>query len=174
MKKIFTLSLCFIMAIVLSGCTGTKSKDSDGNEKKEFSFGETATVNNTKITLNSIKKIQKECNFEYEGTCHSYNEPENDYFLLIDLTIENTGDKELNISSVMSFDLKDKSGERGKYAFLTKSISSQLDGEVMSKDLLKGQIAFDVKESDNYYFYYKDSPVDSNIKFTINKSDITE
>ncbi len=173
MKKVFTLTLCFIMAIVLSGC-GTESKDAKGNSKKEFNFGETAIVNDTKITLNSVKKIAKECVYEYEGECVSYNEPDNDFFLIIDLTIENTGKKELSISSLMSFDLKDTTGERGKYAFLTEAIKSQLDGSVMAGDLLKGQIGFDVKDSDKYYFYYKDSLIDENIKFIINKSDITE
>ena len=144
----------------------------DGNSKKEFSINETATVNNTKIKINSVKKIDKECLWEYDGKCQSYSEPENDFFILIDLTIENTGDKETNVSSIMSFDIKDTNGEKGKYSLLTKNIQSQLDGGIMAGDLLKGQIAYDVKDSEQYYFYYSDSLLDTHIKFVINKNDI--
>ena len=72
----------------------------------------------------------------------------------------------------MSFNLKDTNGEQGKYTFLSKNVTSQLDGSVMANDLLKGQIAYDVKDSDKFYFYYIDSLLDDQIKFIINKSDI--
>ncbi len=131
-------------------------------------------MNDTEVKINSVKKILKECSFEYEGECISYTEPDNDFFILVDLTIKNKGEEELDISSIMAFDLKDEIGEKGKYALLLKSINSQLDGSVMSNDLLKGQIAYGVNESDKYYFYYKDSVFDDTIKFVINDSDITE
>lgn len=44
----------------------------------------------------------------------------------------------------------------------------------MSGDKLKGQVAYDVTESDTYNFYYEDSLLDDPIKFVINKSDIVE
>ena len=175
MKKIISLLTLCIVSFGIVGCTGsTVSKDEKGNTKTVFSANETATVNNTNIKINSIKKIYKECLLEYDGECQSYNEPKNDYFLLIDLTIENNDEEELNVSSMMSFELKDSSGEKGEYALLTNGISSQLDGSVMSGDILKGQIAYDVKDSDTYSFYYLDSLLDDKIKFNINSSDISE
>ena len=45
--------------------------------------------------------------------CSSYNEPDNDFFLVIDATIENMGSEELSVSSILSFDLKDANGEKG-------------------------------------------------------------
>lgn len=175
MKKVFYIIALVFVSLLISGCVPeTETKDENGNTKKEFQINETAYVNDTKITINSVKRINNECAWEYEGDCQSYDNPENAFFILIDLTIENTGDKELAISSMLTFDLKDQTGEKGKYALLTKSISSQLDGSVMAGDLLKGQIAYDVKDSDKYYFYYSDSLVDDSIKFVINKSDISE
>lgn len=157
--------------IGLTGCEENVPKDDSGNEKKQFNISETATINDTKIKINSIKKIEKECSWEYDGECQSYTESDNDYFLVIDLTIENTGSEDLAVSSMMSFELKDSNGEKGKYAFLTEAISSQLDGTVMAGDLLKGQIAYDVKDSETFNFYYSDN-LDDQVKFTINKSDI--
>ncbi len=172
MKKILSIGLLILAILGSTGCQETVSQDENGNTKTEFSISETAIVNDTKIKINSVKKIETECAWEYNGQCQSYTEPDNDYFLIIDLTIENTGSEELAISSMMSFDLKDSSGEKGSYALLTESITSQLDGSVMAGDLLKGQIAYDVKESETYNFYYLDSLLDDQIKFIINQSDI--
>lgn len=174
MKKTI-ISIFFIaFCLLLTGCTETASTNQDGKLTKEFTVGETATVNNTKIKINSIKKITEECSFEWDGKCESYTKPDNDYFLLFDITIENTGSNELNISSIMSFDLKDDNGEKGNLEITLDAINSSLDNSIMANDKLKGQIAYDVKDSEKYYLYYQDSLIDDNIKFIINKSDITE
>ncbi|NLA78985.1 MAG: DUF4352 domain-containing protein, partial [Erysipelothrix sp.] len=102
----------------------------------------------------------------------SWTEPENDFFLLIDLTLENEGKEDLAVSSIISFELKDSEGNKGRYAFLLKSIKSQLDGTVMPGDKLKGQIAFDVLEDNAYSFYFIDSLLDSPIKFEFTSQDI--
>ena len=175
MKKVLlTLILC-ASVLCLTGCVEVDTtKDEQGNEKTTFNISETAIVNNAKIKINSVKKIKSECAVEYSGSCYSTTNPENDFFLVIDLTIENNGSEELAISSMLSFDLKDSTGEQGKYALLTKSINSQLDGSIMANDLLKGQIAYDVKQSNTYNFYFKDNILGKSIKFTINISDISE
>ena len=172
MKKIMTAILVFTMAIMVTGCTDTESTNEEGKKTREFNISETATVNNTKFKINSVKKVEKECNWEYDGKCQSWTEPDNDYFLLVDVTIENTGNEDLDISSIMSFELKDFDGNKGNYALLLTSIKSQLDGTVMSGDKLTGQIGYDVKEADEYNFYFNDSLLDSPIKFLINSSDI--
>lgn len=174
LSRLKAVLIVAVMMISLTGCSETVAKDDAGNTKTEFSAFEVATVNDTKIKINSVKKIMNECAWEYDGECQSYTEPDNDYFLVIDLTIENTGDDELAVSSMMSFELKDENGEKGGYTFMLDAVSSQLDGSVMPGDLLKGQIAFDVKDSNTYNFYYLDSLLDDKIKFVINQSDIEE
>lgn len=171
MKTKFIVLFLFI-SLTITGCSLTESTNEKGEKTSEFNVGETAKVNNTKMVINSVTKIDKECSFEWEGKCESYTEPENDYFLLVDLTVENIGSETLSISSLMSFDLKDNNGEKGSLSFMLDAVKSSLDGDVMAGDKLKGQIAFDVKDSDVYYFYYSDSLVDSPIKFVINKEDI--
>ncbi len=173
-KKILSV-LCISLVLLLStACSDTASSDEEGNEKKEFTISETAKVNDTEIKINSVKKIKSECISELNGSCVIENTPDNDFYLVFDLTITNNGDEDLSVSSLISFDLKDSSGEQGKYAFLTNAISSQLDATIMPNDLLKGQVAYDVKESETYSFYYKDSLIDDSIKFVIKNSDITE
>lgn len=171
MKTKFIVLFLFI-SLTITGCSLTESTNEKGEKTSEFNVGEIAKVNNTKMVINSVTKIYKECSFEWEGKCESYTEPENDYFLLVDLTVENIGSETLSISSLMSFDLKDNNGEKGSLSFMLDAVKSSLDGDVMAGDKLKGQIAFDVKDSDVYYFYYFDSLGDSPIKFVINKEDI--
>lgn len=171
MKTKFIVLFLFI-SLTITGCSLTESTNEKGEKTSEFNVGEIAKVNNTKMVINSVTKIYKECSFEWEGKCESYTEPENDYFLLVDLTVENIGSKTLSISSLMSFDLKDNNGEKGSLSFMLDAVKSSLDGDIMAGDKLKGQIAFDVKDSNVYYFYYSDSLVDSPIKFVINKEDI--
>ncbi len=172
-KRILLVIMLFVLCI--TGCASkTVSTDKNGKTKKEFSINETAIVNNTKITINSVKKIYSECSWEYEGKCYSSSEPDNAYFLLIDLTLENTGTEETNVSSIMQFELKMPNGEKASQELMLKSVKSSLDGSIMPNDLLKGQIAYDVSDEDYYYFYYQDGLLDDNIKFIINRSDISE
>ena len=76
--------------------------------------------------------------------------------------------------NINNFDLKDDNGEKGNLEITLDAINSSLDNSIMANDKLKGQIAYDVKDSEKYYLYYQDSLIDDNIKFIINKSDITE
>lgn len=173
MKKLLLgLTVFMTLCFCVTGCTETEATDENGNAKKEFSVGETAIVGDSKIKINSVSKIKKECSWEYNGKCQSYNEPDNDFFLLIDLTIENTGSEEQTVSSILDFDLKTPDGEQAESEIFLEAIKSQLDGTVMAGDLLKGQIAFDVKSSDSYYFYYENDIFSDPIKFVISSSDI--
>lgn len=174
MKKFFCFLAILSITFFITGCTETVSSDDKGNTKTEFNINETAIVNNTKIKINSVKKINSECSWEFEGKCYSLNEPENDYFLLIDLTLENNGDEEVSISSLMQFELKLPNGEKASQEYMLDAVKSSLDGSIMPNDLLKGQIAFDVSDEEYYYFYYQDGLLDDNIKFVINKNEISE
>ena len=172
MKKLIMSIVAILLIVSVTGCTTTKSTDQKGNTKTSFTVNETAIVNKTKLKINSIKKLTKECAYEYDGKCYSYNEPENDYFIIIDITIENTGDEEQSISSILQFELKDPDGEKQSQEYMLEAIKSSLDGSIMANDTLKGQIAFDVKDKEYYNLYYQDSLFDDNIKFKINKTDI--
>ena len=181
MNKKVKILIMLTTIICLTGCVNGKSNLIDNKnvtnnkvEQKKFTVRDTAVVNGTKIKINSVKKIYSECSWEFDGECYSMNEPENDYFLLIDLTIENDSDEEKAVSSLMQFDLKFPNGEKASQEYMLKAIKSSINGSIMPNDLLKGQIAFDVKDADYYYFYYQDGILDDNIKFIINKNEISE
>jgi hypothetical protein len=171
------IMILFLALFLITGC-GEEAESilDDGlpKVKTEYKLLETASIDGTKISINSVKKVLNECTFEYEGECMGYTEPTYDYFLLIDLTVENESFEDLPISSMMSFSLKTSNGDQGEYAFLFKSVKTQLDAKIVPGDSLTGQIAYDVKESETYYFYYQDALLNNAIKFVINASDIDE
>lgn len=173
MKKYINISaIILVFTILLTGCTGTTTTDEDGNTRREFTINEKAIVNDAEIKINSVKRIDSDCFWEYEGECQSETLPDNDFFLIIDLTIENKGDEDLNVSSLLSFNLKNTDGEEGDLNIFLNTVNTQLDGSIMPGDLLKGQIAYDVSESDNYYFYFRDNLLSKDVRFTIDSSDI--
>lgn len=120
----------FSLVLLVTGCTEPVTTDGKGNKKKEFSIIETAIVNDTKIKINSVKKILRECSWEYDGKCQGYTDPDHDLFLVIDVTIENTGTEQLDISSMLSFELKTTAGEKGEYSFMLNAVKIGLDGSI--------------------------------------------
>lgn len=175
MKRFLIGFVILFACLTLCGCTEADKKDENGNKKEVFNFGEVAVVNNVSIKLNSVKKILSECLFEWDGACQSESKPDNDYFLIVDLTIENKKEEDINVSSIMCFEMKMPDGEKvNSKILLGDTVTSQLDGTVLPGELLKGQIVYDVKESDEYYFYFKEGGFSSPIKFIIKASDITE
>lgn len=56
MKKILGIGLIMLSIIGLTGCEENVPQDDSGNEKKQFNISETATINDTKIKISSIKK----------------------------------------------------------------------------------------------------------------------
>lgn len=173
MKKILSFILVLFISLSITGCTEV-TEPSKTENKTEYKINETANVDNVNVKINSVKKIYSECSWEYDGECYSLTEPEKDYFLLIDLTLENNRDEEVSISSILQFELKMPDGEKAENEYMLNAVTSSLDGNIMANDLLKGQIAFDVSDEEYYYFYYQDGLLGDSIKFVINNSDIIE
>ena len=166
MKKIITI---FLFVFLVTSCTNAKKIDI----KNEYSFKDTAILTKTTIKINSITQIDKECFFEVEDVCSTYTEPANDYFLILDLVITNKTNKDITISSILNFELKDENGERAGQQFYLNILNNQLDGTISANTKLKGQIAYDVKESNYYNFYYiEDIIKGEKIKFVINSKDV--
>lgn len=184
MKKTIAVITLFIMLLFSTGCmsdtivttneTGEENLNQNIKTNQEFKVGDEVTVNQTKLKINSVKKIVQECAWEWDGQCQSYTKPDNDYFLLIDMTFENIGTEQQTISTIMQFELKTPDGEKLNQEYMLDAVKSSLDGSIMVNDKLKGQIAFDVTDQDYYYFYYKDGLLDDNVKFTIKREDILE
>src|SRR5699024_2151829 len=99
---------------------------------------DTVMFDDLKITLNEVR-------IEEGG---EFDEPEEDQFIVANLTIENEGDDEENISSIMNIELKDDEGYSYTTTILTEGTQRQLPAAIETGGIFKGHIPFVVHVSD--------------------------
>lgn len=106
-------------------------------EKTTFNVGETVTQKDILVTLNSIN--------ESEGS--EYNKPaEGNVFLLCEFNIENNSDKDIAVSSMISFEAYCDSYavNQSLTGLIEKGDKQQLDGSVAAGKKMNGVIAYEV------------------------------
>lgn len=109
---------------------------SKNDYKNEFGIGETAELNDIKVTLSDYK--------ESEGSV--INKPEDgNVFLLAQLNIENNTENDLAISSVLSFNAyADDYALDFSLSALIEKDGNQLDGTIPAGKKMKGWIGWEV------------------------------
>jgi hypothetical protein len=111
---------------------------------QKLQMGESVEFGGMKVTFNSVRK-----DFGNE-----FMSPENDFHLIADLTVENTTNKEENVSSLLNLSLKDADGYKYSDAIFADT-KGTLNGSISAGDKLRGEIAFDVPESGYDLIYSK-------------------
>ena len=165
-KKTFFKSWCFIVLviIVIIGATGCGKEDvpkvSDNSGKVEevnagdketsdepietetpefFALEETVETKKIRATATKIEKLA--------GS--QFNKPaDGNEFVLLYLEIENISDKELTISSMMSFNayVDDTSINQSLSAQIAKEGTSTVDGTIAAGKKLKGVLGYEVSK----------------------------
>lgn len=114
------------------------SVESSSEEEKETVFrkGEIAELNGVQVTLTNYK----------ESTGSEYNKPtDGNVFLMAEFEISNNTEKELTVSSMMSFDAyADDYALNFSFSALMEKEGNQLDGTVAAGKKLKGWIGWEV------------------------------
>lgn len=162
---LFSDSIPFeIKATDLNAGSGSSEESSESNEPVSGGgIGETVTQNGVSMTLNSIRTST-------ESTLGSG--PEEEIYLIIDATIENNTEDSLNLSELLSFDLRGSDAYAYDVDIFTDTKGS-LGGEVMSGSKLRGEIAYDVPVLDYYEFFFEPSFFSGEpITFVINGEDL--
>ncbi|MFD2042863.1 DUF4352 domain-containing protein [Ornithinibacillus salinisoli] len=179
MKKLNSIISYLLLSfvLVLSGCGGDgedadkeegkdteEQKDGDkaedaaddkednkgGENKEELSVGESADLEGLNVTLNEVR-------VEPGG---EIDEPENDQFIVVNLTAENNTEEEVVVSSIVNVELYDEEGYTYTTTILTEGIQGQFDGTIAPEKKLRGEIPFDVPKSGKYELQFSD-PFDS-------------
>lgn len=166
LKKLLGMTMLFVLLVgSLIGCsestiekaepTSANAEETNaGSEEKEeapkdetktLAVGEGVNFDDMQVTLNSVETS--------EGS--DWETPEEDKYLILDLTVVNNSDEEKTISSLMNFSLKDAESYSYDITIFTE-IKSQLDGTIGAGDTLRGQLAFDVPNSDEYQLIFED------------------
>jgi hypothetical protein len=109
---------------------------------KKNAIGTPVTIDGWKVTINSVKDSQ--------GS--TYAAPQHGTFLEIDVTVENTTSSPINVSSLISFTLKDSSGQKYTEAITDTNAGTPPNGTVGAGDKLRGVIAYDVAKGQKFTF----------------------
>lgn len=124
-----------VLIAVFSGMGNSAENKTD--EKTEFLKGETAELKGVSVTLVNVT----------ESTGSDYNKPaEGNVFVLCEFEIVNDSDKEINVSSMMSFEAycDDYTCSVSFSALMEKGDQAQLDGTVAPGKKFNGVIGYEV------------------------------
>lgn len=113
-------------------------KEEEQSKQPEiFKVGESVKFNDLVITVNSVKD-HKGSDFEKPADGNVYK--------VVDVTVENTGEKEEAISSLMHTSMADSDGYTYNIMIAT-FVKSQLDGSVPPGRKLRGELAYEVPKA---------------------------
>ncbi|CDQ41468.1 hypothetical protein M948_20775 [Virgibacillus sp. CM-4] len=163
MKKVLFFSFTMMLIFMLAACgeseikeadadTDTESAKDDSAEEKEkekpktqeLAIGDAVEFDGMKITLN-------EARIEPGG---DFDEPQEEQFVVVNLTAENNTEEEQTMSSIMNVELKDADGYAYTTTILTEGVKAQFDGSIEPGGTLRGEIPFDVPKSDSYELHF--------------------
>ena len=147
--------ILIVICLVATACSGEESTDNDGTSTEA---GEsTAEVDELHLPLGTTHKIG-----DAEVTANSCRVATSDVFppdpgnryIVIDVTVVNTGDDAYNISSILQTDVRDADG-RVYSVTVGPETSGTLDGTIPAGDMLRGEAAFEVPEAATLQFQFK-------------------
>src|SRR5699024_9872343 len=137
-------------------------EETDATSSETLAVGEKADLNGLDVELTKIEK--------YEGS--DFDVPENDYFLIVSIKLENNTDETVNVSSIVSVDFTDDSDENYSMSLLIDKDTELIDGQLEAGETITGQIAYDVNDSDNYKLVYEDILLDAKAEWDMSADDI--
>ena len=133
------LRIAAAIVLLLLGIALLLPSDGDGSEKgRVYSVGETATEDYLYIKLLSVE--------ESRGANYLY--PQDGYvFLVCEFSINNTGDYEVAVSSLLSFEAYvDDYSTQVDISAMASSSSPQLDGKIAPNKKMQGVVGYQVPE----------------------------
>lgn len=134
----------------------------DESKTEEFAVGDTVDFNGLLITLTNARAS--------EGG--EFDEAQNDQFILVELNIENKTEDPAPISTMLNMKLMDAESYEQDQTILVDDVKGNLDAEISPGKNLKGEIPFDVVESDHYEFIFEDPIASGQAIWKIEKDDL--
>jgi hypothetical protein len=110
---------------------------------QHFAVGQVVKVGDIwNVTVNSVKKSAGD----------EFSKPKSgNTYLIVDLTMKNISSQEQEVSSLVSFNLQDTTGQRYTETITTMSNIHSPDGKVEAGALLRGQLVYEVPTSIHAY-----------------------
>ncbi|UCZ52638.1 DUF4352 domain-containing protein [Bacillus shivajii] len=114
--------------------------------EEDLSIGDAVMFNGVQITLDDVR---------IDHGTDEWDAPNNDQYVIVHLTIENTLEESYNVSSMLQMSLFDEEHYSQDLAFMADTKGS-LDGELGPGRTMRGEVAFDADESNYYEFIFED------------------
>ena len=125
--------------------SASTSSSAAASQQTVFQVGQTVKVGN--VLLFTVTGVQSS-----EGT--DFEKPGNGQYLIVKVSFQNVSSKSQRVSSMLSFDLRDGSGQSYNETFLT-SAPKPPDGEIAPNDKLAGGLTYDVPMHQSFKLYFK-------------------
>lgn len=111
-----------------------ETQDQEQAKTETYKIGDSVKAGNLVFTVNSTRV----------DTGNEFIKPdEGNIYYIIDVTVENTGDKSENVSSLMMFKLFDSDGYNYNITFGPET-KGQVDGEIAAGRKLRGELVFEI------------------------------
>lgn len=145
--------------------TNDEANEADNKEPKVFGVGETVNFDGLHITVNDA--------YITKGNPDEFTEAMNDYYVVVDVTIENTTDQSAAVSSLMQISLLDADGYSQDIG-IGLNTKGSLDGEIGAGRKLSGEVAFDVHDSEYFEFIFEDPFTTGQAIWKLDKANLEE
>ena len=160
MKKILVLVL---MLLVMGACTENAVTDQTPppvNRPTEFVLGQ--TINFESGLVITAQSVRSDLGKDF------FTPEEGNEFFYITIKIENKSSETFNSSSMLLFELRDQDGVSYNVAIFADT-RGNLDGAVLSGDVLTGEVAFEIPEefNGNLFLYFKPNIFSDPVKIKV-------
>jgi len=108
--------------------------------QQTYNVGDVIAIGTTNLTVNQVLYPAGD----------DFNKPKAGFkFLVVDITIENTGATAISVSSLLQMSVKDSSGQKFDVDLMASAASGGTppDGEIAPGEKLRGQVGFQVPEN---------------------------
>lgn len=123
-----------------------KEKKISQKQPDKMRIGDTVDFNGVEVTLNGVRTDKK------GGT---FLTPDNDQYVIANVTVKNNTDEEVNVSSIANFSLFDDASYEYNIT-ITEDMKGNLDGKILPGRSMRGEVAFDVPFSAKYELVYQE------------------
>ncbi len=154
MKKVILLVMAAVLTgLILIGCGDTTppkkvdpskpaSSPAEAKKPEVFKVGDSFKLGNLQFTINGVRTSDG-------SKDNSFLKPKDgNKWVYVDVTVQNVGDKQEVVSSMLMFNLKDKDGVKANIT-LGDGAKGQVDGNLVVRGKIKGELVYEAPKDKN-------------------------
>lgn len=123
-----------------------KEEEKPVEETKELAVGDQVNIDGLLVTVKGVRT---------DTGADEWSTPEKDFFVIVDVELENTTDEPYPMSSMLQLSLFNADSYSQDMSIMPQ-VNGSLDGEIGAGRKMAGEIAFDVEASEYYEFIFED------------------